>query len=88
VELFYHFGAIRRSITSGLSEDQRENQPSFLKGKHVMDKGSAKEAKGGVKEIVSKAIGDAKLESDGKTDKVAGKVQNAVGGLKDTLRGK
>jgi uncharacterized protein YjbJ (UPF0337 family) len=32
--------------------------------------------------------GDAKLESEGKADKVAGKVQNAIGGLKDTLRGK
>jgi uncharacterized protein YjbJ (UPF0337 family) len=32
--------------------------------------------------------GDAKLESDGKTDQVAGKIQNAVGGIKDTLRGK
>ena len=32
--------------------------------------------------------GDAKLEAEGKADKLAGKVQNAVGGLKDTLRGK
>jgi len=32
--------------------------------------------------------GDAKLESEGKADKAAGKVQNAIGGLKDTLRGK
>jgi uncharacterized protein YjbJ (UPF0337 family) len=32
--------------------------------------------------------GDAKLEAEGKSDKVAGKVQNAVGGLKDTLRKK
>ena len=32
--------------------------------------------------------GDAKLEAEGESDKVAGKVQNAVGGLKDALRGK
>jgi hypothetical protein len=32
-------------------------------------------------------LGDAKLEADRKADKVAGKVQNAVGGLKDSLRG-
>jgi uncharacterized protein YjbJ (UPF0337 family) len=50
--------------------------------------GSAKEIKGAVKEIVGKTIGDAKLESDGKTDKIEGKVQNAIGGLKDTLKGK
>jgi uncharacterized protein YjbJ (UPF0337 family) len=40
-----------------------------------------------VKEIVGKT-GDAKLKSEGKSDQVAGKIQNAVGGLKDTLRGK
>ena len=51
-------------------------------------KGSAKQAKGKVKEVAGKATGDAKLEGDGKSDKVKGKVQNALGGIKDTLRGK
>jgi uncharacterized protein YjbJ (UPF0337 family) len=51
-------------------------------------KGSAEQAKGAIKEIAGKVTGDAKLESEGKADKAAGKVQNAVGGLKDTLRGK
>jgi uncharacterized protein YjbJ (UPF0337 family) len=41
-----------------------------------------------VKEIAGKVSGDAKLASEGKADKVAGKVQSAFGGLKDTLRGK
>ena len=50
--------------------------------------GTAKEIKGSIKETVGKAVGDAKLQSDGKTDKVAGKVQNAIGGLKDALKGK
>jgi len=50
--------------------------------------GSAKVVKGKVKEAVGKTVGDAKLESQGKADKVEGKVQNAIGGLKDTLRGK
>ena len=48
--------------------------------------GSAKEIKGSVKEAVGKTVGDAKLESDGKSDKVEGKVQNAIGGLKDALK--
>ena len=56
----------------------------------VMDKdriaGAAKEIKGSVKETIGKAVGDAKLQSDGKADKVEGKVQNAVGGLKDALK--
>jgi uncharacterized protein YjbJ (UPF0337 family) len=51
-------------------------------------KGSAQQAKGAVKEVVGKVTGDAKLESEGKGDKVAGKIRNAVGGLKDTLRRK
>jgi uncharacterized protein YjbJ (UPF0337 family) len=45
-------------------------------------------AKGAVKQALGKAVGDAKLESDGKADKIEGKVQNAIRGLKDTLRGK
>jgi uncharacterized protein YjbJ (UPF0337 family) len=36
-----------------------------------------------VKETAGKILGDKKLETDGKTDKAAGKVQNAIGGLKD-----
>jgi uncharacterized protein YjbJ (UPF0337 family) len=48
--------------------------------------GSAKEAKGAIKETVGKALGDAKMEADGKSDKVEGKVQNAIGGLKDALK--
>jgi uncharacterized protein YjbJ (UPF0337 family) len=48
--------------------------------------GSAKEAKGAVKETVGKAVGDAHLTAEGKTDKTEGKVQNAIGGLKDTLK--
>ena len=44
--------------------------------------------KGKIKEVAGKVLGDAKLESEGKADKAAGKIQNAVGGVKDTLRGK
>jgi uncharacterized protein YjbJ (UPF0337 family) len=58
----------------------------------IMDKnriiGSAKQVKGEAKKVVGKAVGDAKLESEGNADKIEGKVQNAIGGLKDTLKGK
>jgi uncharacterized protein YjbJ (UPF0337 family) len=50
--------------------------------------GSAKEIKGAAKQAIGKAVGDAKLESDGKIDQMEGKVQNAIGGLKDALKGK
>ncbi|WP_432431223.1 CsbD family protein [Methylocella silvestris] len=49
--------------------------------------GSAKQIKGKIKEVSGKILGDAKLESEGKAEQVAGKTQNAVGGLKDTLKG-
>ena len=56
----------------------------------IMDKdrlaGSAKVVKGTVKQAVGKAVGDAKLQSEGNADKIEGKVQNAVGGFKDTVR--
>jgi uncharacterized protein YjbJ (UPF0337 family) len=42
--------------------------------------GSAKKIKGSIKEVVGKAAGDAKLEAEGKADKVEGKV------IKDTLK--
>ncbi len=48
--------------------------------------GSAKVIKGSVKESVGKATGDAKLKSDGRMDKAAGRFQKAVGGVKDTVR--
>ncbi|MGA7453141.1 MAG: CsbD family protein [Rhodoplanes sp.] len=50
--------------------------------------GSAKQIKGAVKQVVGKAVGDAKLQSEGTADKVEGEVQNAIGSLKDTLKGK
>ena len=50
-------------------------------------KGAAQQARGAIKEVAGKISGDAKLEAEGKADKVAGKLQNAVGGLKDTRRG-
>ena len=50
--------------------------------------GSAKEIKGAVKQALGNALGDAKLESDGRADKIEGKVQNVVGRIRDTLKGK
>ena len=50
--------------------------------------GSVEQARGKAKEVAGKVIGDTKLEGEGKADQVAGKIQNTVGGIKDTLRGK
>jgi len=48
--------------------------------------GSATQAKGKVKEVAGKVTGDSKLESEGKAEKAAGKIQNTIGGLKDTVK--
>jgi uncharacterized protein YjbJ (UPF0337 family) len=57
---------------------------------HIMDKdriaGSAKQVEGAIKEVIGKALGDAKLVADGQAEKSEGKIQNAVGGVKDVLR--
>jgi uncharacterized protein YjbJ (UPF0337 family) len=64
----------------------------MMKGSIAMDKDRVKgvghQLKGGLKEQTGKAMGDKKLETEGKGEKVAGKVQNTVGGMKDALRGK
>ena len=49
-------------------------------------KGTVEQAKGAVKEAVGKVAGDAKLEVEGRNQKAAGKVQNAVDGVKDAVR--
>ncbi len=48
--------------------------------------GAGHQVKGAVKEAAGKVTGDQKLQAEGKTEKVAGKVQNAIGGAKDSVR--
>jgi uncharacterized protein YjbJ (UPF0337 family) len=48
--------------------------------------GVAKTVAGNIKQAVGKAVGDQKTVADGKTEAAEGKVQNAVGGIKDTIR--
>jgi uncharacterized protein YjbJ (UPF0337 family) len=49
-------------------------------------KGAAKDAKGSIKEGVGKATGDRRMEAEGASERVAGKVQKGVGSLKDAAR--
>ncbi len=49
-------------------------------------KGAAKETEGKVKTGAGKMLGDEKLKNEGRADQVKGKVQNAVGGIKDKAR--
>jgi uncharacterized protein YjbJ (UPF0337 family) len=58
----------------------------------IMDKdqvvGSAKQVKGAVEESVGRAVGDAKLESERRADKAEGKIQKAIGDLRNWLKWK
>jgi uncharacterized protein YjbJ (UPF0337 family) len=49
-------------------------------------KGAAQNVKGKLKEGAGHAVGDEKLKAEGRADQLAGKVRNAVGGVKDTIR--
>ena len=49
-------------------------------------KGAAKNIAGKAKTAVGKVTGDEKLKNEGRTDQVKGKVQNVVGGVKDSMR--
>lgn len=54
---------------------------------HDRIEGGAKNIGGKLKEAAGKLTGDEKLKAEGRADQVAGKVQNAVGGVKDALKG-
>lgn len=48
--------------------------------------GSAKQAKGDLKDLAGGAVGDSKLQAEGKADKSEGVIQNAVGSVKDAVK--
>lgn len=48
--------------------------------------GAANQAKGAIKEATGKAFDDASLVDSGKIDTAKGKLQSAVGGLRDATR--
>ena len=48
--------------------------------------GIGKQVSGSIKEAVGKVTGDTKIEAEGAAEKTAGKVQNSIGGAKDTVR--
>ena len=50
--------------------------------------GAAKNFGGKVKEAAGNVTGDEKLKAEGRADQIEGKAQNALGGVKDALKGK
>ncbi|MES2835495.1 MAG: CsbD family protein [Pseudomonadota bacterium] len=55
---------------------------------HDRIEGAATNMGGKIKEAAGKVTGDEKLKAEGRADQLKGKVQNAVGGVKDALRDK
>ncbi|RZI99241.1 MAG: CsbD family protein [Brevundimonas sp.] len=53
---------------------------------HDRIEGAAKNLGGNIKEAAGKVTGDEKLKAEGRAEQAEGKIQNAVGGLKDTIR--
>lgn len=53
---------------------------------HDRVEGAAKNLGGEIKEAAGKVTGDEKLKAEGRAEQVEGKVQNAIGGVKDSLR--
>ncbi len=73
------------ALSGVLSASQREGVGSMDKDRI---KGAAKQAKGSIKEAAGKVMGDAKIQAEGKAEKMAGKAQNTAGGIKDAMKGK
>ncbi len=48
--------------------------------------GAMQQAKGSLKQTAGKALGNARLENEGKADKAKGTIQNAVGKAEDILK--
>lgn len=53
---------------------------------HDRVEGAAKNMGGKFKEAAGNVTGDEKLKAEGKAEQVEGKIQNTVGGIKDSLR--
>ena len=55
---------------------------------HDRIEGAGRNFAGKAKEAAGKMTGDEKLKAEGRADQVHGKVQNAIGGMKDAVRDK
>ena len=49
-------------------------------------KGSARKVKGSIKDTAGQALGDSKLQGEGKADKAEGSLRNTAGGIKDAVK--
>ena len=83
-------GAVEKGAGSvqnaaGKVEDRAASEPRGGVD-HDRVEGAGKKFGGSVKEGVGNLTGDEKLKAEGRGDKVAGGIQNAIGGAKDAVR--
>ena len=74
------------STVRGAGPFRQRNEKRLVSWTRTGSQDRQKEVIGGIKEATGKAVGDAKLTADGKAEKVEGKVQNAIGRIKDALK--
>lgn len=72
-------------------DDSKNRDPDLQGNKEIfMDTdrnvGVKKEVSGTIKEALGKAVGDGKLETEDKMEKVVGKIQNSIGGAMDAIK--
>lgn len=72
-------------------DDSKNRDPDLQGNKEIfMDTdrnvGVKKEVSGTIKEALGKAVGDGKRETEGKMEKVVGKIQNSIGGAMDAIK--
>ena len=75
-----------RSFRTSLRHQDAEQDRRILTPDQDRIEGAGKNIGGKIKEAAGKVTGDEKLKAEGRADQVEGKVQNAVGGVKDSLR--
>jgi uncharacterized protein YjbJ (UPF0337 family) len=75
-----------RSFGTSLRHQDAEQDRRILMPDQDRIEGAGKNIGGKIKEAAGKVTGDEKLKAEGRADQVEGKVQNAVGGVKDSLR--
>jgi uncharacterized protein YjbJ (UPF0337 family) len=49
-------------------------------------KGTAEKVKGSIKDTAGKALGDKKMQTEGKVDKAKGSAHNVAGDVKDAVK--
>jgi uncharacterized protein YjbJ (UPF0337 family) len=79
------FNSGERRTGNTVAPDPNHHYQEFSMNKNQV-KGSMEEAKGKIKEVAGKVVGNKELEQKGQIQNAAGKVQAAVGDVQDDVK--